>query len=242
MTATFTDYVAQKDAQNTIQLNVTKYSMMLCDALQQSHQRQYPYGRNYSYALISGRKYHKVMQCVDGQTESVHWTIEAELASGIKQHLDDDHWFHSTQGFLEISTDMSILFRQIFTHDETARVGFLGHIVTELLLDRVLIEQNPGLIDEYYAAFSEIDPLQTEIATNKMTTKETDKLKLWLAQFSKEAFLRDYLDSQRMLVRLNQVMNRVKLQPLPVETISVLNTGRKIVEKRLNDLLPPEHF
>ena len=25
MTATFTDYVAQKDAQNTIQLNVTKY-------------------------------------------------------------------------------------------------------------------------------------------------------------------------------------------------------------------------
>ena len=61
-------------------------------------------------------------------------------------------------------------------------------------------------------------------------------------EFSKEAFLRDYLDSQRMLVRLNQVMNRVKLQPLPAETISVLNTGRKIVEERLNDLLPPEHF
>ena len=77
MTATFTDYVAQKDAQNTIQLNVTKYGLMLCDALQQSHQRQYPNsGRNYSYALISGRKYHKVMQCVDGQTESVHCFID----------------------------------------------------------------------------------------------------------------------------------------------------------------------
>ena len=75
MTATFTDYVAQKDAQNLIQLNVTKYSMMLCDALQQSHQRSHPNGRNYSYALISGRKYHKVMQCVDGQTESVHCFI-----------------------------------------------------------------------------------------------------------------------------------------------------------------------
>ena len=76
MTATFTDYVAQKDAQNTIQLNVTKYGMMLCDALQQSHQRSHPNGRNYSYALISGRKYHKVMQCVDGQTESVHAFID----------------------------------------------------------------------------------------------------------------------------------------------------------------------
>ncbi len=85
MTATFTDYVAQKDAQNTIQLNVTKYGMMLCDALQQSHQRQYPNsGRNYSYALISGRKYHKVMQCVDGQTESVHAFIDKKTGEVYK--------------------------------------------------------------------------------------------------------------------------------------------------------------
>ena len=85
MTATFTDYVAQKDAQNLIQLNVTKYALMLCDALQQSHQRQYPNsGRNYSYALISGRKYHKVMQCVDGQTESVHCFIDKKTGSVYK--------------------------------------------------------------------------------------------------------------------------------------------------------------
>ena len=82
---TFTNYVAQKDAQNTIQLNVTKYALMLCDALQQSHQRQYPNsGRNYSYALISGRKYHKVMQCVDGQTESVHAFIDKKTGSVFK--------------------------------------------------------------------------------------------------------------------------------------------------------------
>ena len=85
MTATFTDYVAQKDAQNTIQLNVTKYSLMLCDALQQNHQRQYPNSsRNYSYALISGRKYHKVMQCVDGQTESVHAFIDKKTGEVYK--------------------------------------------------------------------------------------------------------------------------------------------------------------
>ncbi len=85
MTATFTDYVAQQDARNTIQLNVTKYGMMLCDALQQSHQRQHPNsGRNYSYALISGRKYHKVMQCVDGQTESVHCFIDKKTGEVYK--------------------------------------------------------------------------------------------------------------------------------------------------------------
>ena len=84
MTATFTDYVAQQDARNTIQLNVTKYALMLCDALQQSYQRQYPNGRNYSYALISGRKYHKVMQCVDGETESVHAFIDRKTGEVYK--------------------------------------------------------------------------------------------------------------------------------------------------------------
>ena len=84
MTATFTDYVAQKDAQNTIQLNVTKYGLMLCDALQQNYQRSHPNGRNYSYALISGRKYHKVMQCVDGQTESVHAFIDRKTGEVYK--------------------------------------------------------------------------------------------------------------------------------------------------------------
>ena len=84
MTATFTDYVAQKDAQNTIQLNVTKYGMMLCDAIQQSHQRSHQNGRNYSYALISGSKYHKVMQCIDGQIESVHCFIDKKTGSVYK--------------------------------------------------------------------------------------------------------------------------------------------------------------
>jgi len=33
MTATFADYAAQQTARNTIQLNVVKYGLMLCDAL-----------------------------------------------------------------------------------------------------------------------------------------------------------------------------------------------------------------
>ena len=48
MTTTFADYAASQDARNTIQLNVTKWTLMLCDALKQnyidysikSHQRQ----------------------------------------------------------------------------------------------------------------------------------------------------------------------------------------------------------
>jgi hypothetical protein len=37
MTTTFTQFVAQQDARNTIQLNVIKWTYMLCDALRQNY-------------------------------------------------------------------------------------------------------------------------------------------------------------------------------------------------------------
>ena len=36
-TQSFADYVATQDARNTIQLNVRKYTLMLCDALKMNY-------------------------------------------------------------------------------------------------------------------------------------------------------------------------------------------------------------
>ena len=93
MTATFADYTAQKDARNTIQLNVTKWTLMLCDALKQNFidysiknsqkflkevfddywQNYYQEAIeklkngecNYDFIIESGRKYHKVIMVID---------------------------------------------------------------------------------------------------------------------------------------------------------------------------------
>jgi hypothetical protein len=89
MTATF----AQQDARNTIQLNVTKWTLMLCDALKQNFidysiknsqkflkevfddywQNYYQEAIeklkngecNYDFIIESGRKYHKVIMVID---------------------------------------------------------------------------------------------------------------------------------------------------------------------------------
>ena len=80
---TFADYVAQQDAKNTIYLNIVKYCLMLCDALQQDFQkRNYAYRAglphsNYSYELdSSGRKYHKIFMYIDGKRDSIHAFID----------------------------------------------------------------------------------------------------------------------------------------------------------------------
>ena len=83
MTLTMQD---QKDAQNTIQLNIRKYTLMLCDALEDNFK-----SRNkgkvggydapvYKFVIESGRKYHKIVMEVPNNnrppSRSVHAFVD----------------------------------------------------------------------------------------------------------------------------------------------------------------------
>ena len=62
MTQTFTEFKEQQDAVNTIKLNITKYALMLCEALENDYNRQYPRrAKDKTFTLdSSGRRYHKI--------------------------------------------------------------------------------------------------------------------------------------------------------------------------------------
>ena len=109
---TFQDYVQQQDARNTIQLNIRKYALMLCDAIKhdfilhsiRSHEMciyQADAGDSFSvnyhktcieklkngecdydYILESGRKYYKIVQ-VNNQ-HSVHAFIDMKTGEVYK--------------------------------------------------------------------------------------------------------------------------------------------------------------
>ena len=78
MTATFADYVAQQDARNTIQLNATKWTLMLCDALKDAA----PDG--YDYIIESGNKYHKIVMIDCGGSRSVHAFVDKKTGEVYK--------------------------------------------------------------------------------------------------------------------------------------------------------------
>ena len=70
----FADYVATQDARNTIELNVRKYCLMLCDCLLQDF---YKNGstQDYKFFIESGRKYHKIVMDANG-SKSVHAFVD----------------------------------------------------------------------------------------------------------------------------------------------------------------------
>lgn len=166
---------------------------------------------------------------------------ESEILRGVLQHLSDDDWFHTTPAFLAVTGQLALLFRKTL-QGEPFLNGFLGHIVTELLIDATLIDQHPHRLDEYYDVMSQVDPYLIERVVNLCGRDTTNRLAQFITLFHGEAFLFDYRDSNRLLYRLNQVMHRVKLTPLPVQTLSVLDEGRLLVSQKLDELLPAEHF
>lgn len=66
----FSAFCAQRDAANTIQLNVVKWTWMLCDALRDAA----PDG--YDYIFESGRKYHKVIMIDSSGGRSLHAFVD----------------------------------------------------------------------------------------------------------------------------------------------------------------------
>ena len=108
MGTTFADYVATQDARNTIQLNVHKWTLMLCDALKHNyinycikmHERSQsvedPTGyhqecidklkngeSDYDFFIEEGRKYHKIVMDAHG-SKSVHAFVDKKTGEVYK--------------------------------------------------------------------------------------------------------------------------------------------------------------
>ena len=94
-TQSFADYVATADARNDIQLNIRKYTLMLCDALEDNFK-----SRNkgtiggkyeapaYKFVIESGRKYHKIVMEVPNNnrppSRSVHAFVDKKTGEVYK--------------------------------------------------------------------------------------------------------------------------------------------------------------
>ncbi len=85
MTQTLAEFAAQRDAQNTIRLNVRKHTLTLCDCLMEDFKRR---NNNkdggYKFYIESGRKYHKIIMETNGGSRSVHAFVDQKTGEVYK--------------------------------------------------------------------------------------------------------------------------------------------------------------
>ena len=163
----------------------------------------------------------------------------ASVARGVIRHHEDDGWFHRTKAFAELSWEFTVVVREVLSPDPGLRPSFLGHILVELLLDATLIAERPADLEAYYKALDDLDAEAVSTAVKRMANRPADQLAWFIARFSEERFLYDYLDDVRLLYRLNQVMRRARLTVLPDEFLNILPDAREAVNRRKDELLCP---
>lgn len=163
----------------------------------------------------------------------------ASVALGVVQHHHDDGWFHGTRAFAELSLFLTKTVRQRLPLDDGMRPSFLGHILVEILLDSELAAAEPGRLDAYYEALAAVDAELVAEAVFRMTGKPAKRLVELVPRFCAERFLSDYAQDAKLCFRLNQVLRRVKLPPLPEDFAEILPDARREVAQRQIELLTP---
>lgn len=162
---------------------------------------------------------------------------EREVATGVLQHLRDDDVFHACPTFLMLESELTGRFRRVLCDRFDHRPPFLGHIVTELLLDSVIAEEQPGILESWYRSMETVSAEWVQTVVNRLAVNSTLGLPEFLGKFLGARVLFDYLDNERLLVRLNQVLRRVKLPDIGSDCLPVLEAGRLLLRKHARELL-----
>ncbi len=159
------------------------------------------------------------------------------FAQGCLQHHADDFWFHQSQCFVALSTQFAVELRGLLEEGLGHQAGFVGHISVELLLDAILVERHPSLLDDYYGMLAsvEVDVLQT--AANAICRQPVTRLVELVPRFIEARFLADYSDDVLLLRSLNGVMKRIGLPRLPESVAAWLAIARVRVRAQADQLL-----
>lgn len=168
------------------------------------------------------------------------------VAGGVLQHLRDDIRFHGTRVFSELSLKLTVTARDALGGETGMRPAFLGHLLVEVLLDASLAVEDPTRLEAYYRMLEAVDPERIQRIVCRMAGRETDRLAVLISEFLRRRILSDYLEDGRLWMRLNQIMHRVRVAPLPESFRDLLPGARQLVDESRDELLkgipcgPPE--
>ncbi len=139
--------------------------------------------------------------------------ISAEQHSfyqGVIRHFQVDKIFHSSDFFHEETRKMSQNLREAFPQSDIQRSFFVAHILLELSLDRLLIQEDEMLLHKFYNHFENCKAAQIR----KLTSWLADDAYLpsydaFIHKFTQDKHLLRYKDWGYIIYVLKRILRRV---------------------------------
>lgn len=134
------------------------------------------------------------------------------LWDGCQKHYVADAWFHDCGYFVEttefLEADLTMLQTEGLFLEQ--RKWFLGHILAEVLLDRIIIDRHPGALDAFYGDLNHVPFDHIRDFLLEAGKEEMGRFEQGHAAFLNSEFLRYYATFEGLTESLNRVVQRTK--------------------------------
>lgn len=124
------------------------------------------------------------------------------------KHFQKDVFFHQSEFFESSVYGVSNV---IGNHATWPRKFFLNHVLVEILLDRVLLDRELNLCDEFYLQLKSVDIELLAHFLRKNNVENTEIFIQSYLRFIQISFIYDYLDNKKIITALSQLYKKVRI-------------------------------
>ena len=156
------------------------------------------------------------------------------LWEGVQAHLDADALFHNSDFFREQSHDIRIRMEQQGLGGRGPRLFFLAHISLEVLLDRLIIVNYPGVADRFYTDLFSVDEESVASELRNAVNPDYGHFFEMFHRFRQSRYLYAYAEADKMLYAMNRIMGRAKQNLLDENLHERLKTALLLSEEALS--------
>lgn len=141
---------------------------------------------------------------------------EAEISfyNGCLRHIEVDGIFHTSDFFKEETSTISKMLVDAYDKDELNRAFFIAHVAFELILDKILIQETPGLVESFYAHMEKFSLDQQLKMTEWVTKTSLPGYKGFLHKFISRKYLSHYTDWDHVVYVLKKILMGVGVKPI----------------------------
>jgi hypothetical protein len=152
---------------------------------------------------------------------SVYGNLHA-MAAGCMQHYQADKQFHASP-FFEWGTHTCTQMLNNAKFTETVnRRWFMGHVLFEMLLDRLLINHQPQVGIDFYADLQELSLKDMQQFVSFHQHNDYDRFLRFFEHFRSVAYIQNYPDNNLFAFSLSRIMKKAGLAELSLPDKIVL--------------------
>lgn len=162
------------------------------------------------------------------------------IANGVQTHIDTDKVFHNAEFFKLHTDEFENYLNETPFENFNKHYYFFAHITFELMLDRLIIQTERKVIDDFYALLTDV---KKEVIAGYFAEEEaeekTDAFYEYYLDFLEKQYLYRYESNDGMLYALNRVYSKVTKAPLSDHDKGLLDESLTLYENYLLPFLQP---